>query len=300
MEATLQELNFTPSNSAEELIKDGWFGEKEVMWPGQKFSLKVTNLLVNGRSQFQDFIVFDSETFGRVLVLDGVVQYTERDEFSYQEMITHIPCFAHGAPKSVLIIGGGDGGVLREVLKHPSVERVDKCEIDVGVVNVAKKFFPTNAAAFNDPRFTLIVDDAAKYLQYTTQKYDVIISDSSDPVGPAETLFSSSFFESLRNVLNPGGVICTQAECLWIDLDLIEKLVKDTKALFPVVKYAFTTIPTYPSGQIGFLVLSNDASVDPTVASRPAPSEWNLKYYSDRVHSAAFVLPEFARKQLNL
>ena len=123
-------LSVTPSSSQDTLIVDGWFGESETMWPGQRFSIQVEEVLLNGRSEFQDILVFKSKTYGTVLVLDGVIQVTERDEFSYQEMITHLPLFAHKNPKKVLIIGGGDGGVLREVAKHPGVTEIHMCEID--------------------------------------------------------------------------------------------------------------------------------------------------------------------------
>ena len=123
-------LQLLPSTSASELIKDGWFSEKETMWPGQKFCIEVDHVLANGKSEFQDILVFQSKTYGKVLVLDGVIQLTERDEFSYQEMIVHIPINAHPSPKKVLIIGGGDGGVLREVAKHPEITTIHMCEID--------------------------------------------------------------------------------------------------------------------------------------------------------------------------
>ena len=138
------------------LIKDGWFNEKDVMWPGQRFSLKVENVLFEGKSDFQDVLVFQSTHYGRVLVLDGVIQLTERDEMAYQEMIVNLPMMSHPDPKRVLIIGGGDGGVLREVARHPGVEEIVMCEIDKMVVDVSKQFFAeSTASAFNDPRLTL-------------------------------------------------------------------------------------------------------------------------------------------------
>ena len=162
----------------------------------------------------QDILVFQSTSYGRVLVLDGVVQVTERDEFAYQEMITHLPMFiSDQPPKKVLIIGGGDGGVLREVVKHASVETIHMVEIDQQVVEVGKTYFrDCLSTAFDDPRLTLMYDDAARYLQLEGkhQQYDVIICDSSDPVGPAETLFRSEFFFSMYEALSPQGVMCTQ------------------------------------------------------------------------------------------
>eukprot|EP01035_Chromulina_nebulosa_P021390 gene21390-27713_t len=296
-------LNLTPSNSKDTLIQDGWFGENETLWPGQKFSIQVDEVLLNGRSEFQDILVFRSKTYGHVLVLDGVIQLTERDEFAYQEMITHLPLFAHPNPKKVLIIGGGDGGVLREVVKHPSVTTVHMCEIDRQVVEVGKKYFrETLSTAFDDPKVTLIFDDAAKYLlqESNLKQYDVIICDSSDPVGPAETLFQPQFFQSMYNALAPGGIVCTQGECQWLHLDLIANVLGYVRNIFPVVTYAYSTVPTYPSGQIGFVIASNDKTITPSEPSRPPLDEMNLRYYTSPIHRAAFVLPAFASKKLNL
>lgn len=294
-------IQLNPSSSADEYIKDGWFMEKETMWPGQRFCIEVDHILVNGKSEFQDILVFQSKTYGKVLVLDGVIQLTERDEFSYQEMITHIPINAHGNAKKVLIIGGGDGGVLREVAKHPNVEKIHMCEIDRQVCEVGKKFFSdTVSTHFGDSRLKMIYDDAARYLREEgkSEGYDVIVCDSSDPVGPAEVLFQKEFFVSMSEALAPGGVLCTQGECQWLHLDLIKNVADMCKSIFPTVKYAFTTIPTYPSGQIGFIVASNDESKNLSVPSKTLPTDAPLRYYSPAVHKAAFVLPAMTAEKL--
>jgi len=280
-------------------IRDGWFSESEVMWPGQAMSLKVEEVLMEGRSDFQDVLVFRSSTYGTVLVLDGVIQLTERDEHAYQEMIAHIPLHCHPNPQSVLIVGGGDGGVLREVCRHPGVERVTMCEIDELVCDVAKKYFGNSTAtAFNDPRVTLVHADAAEYVKDKSEYFDVVIVDSSDPVGPAETLFTESFYQSLRKAMRPGASMCNQGECMWLHLDLIGVVLKHCTSVFPSVDYAFTTIPTYPSGQIGFLLCSTSPDFVLRVPSRtPEPAlAAQLKYYTPAVHAAAFVLPAFAEK----
>ena len=255
---------------------DGWFSESEVMWPGQAMSLKVEEVLWEGRSDFQDVLVFRSSTYGIVLVLDGVIQLTERDEFAYQEMIAQIPLHCHHDPQSVLIVGGGDGGVLREVCRHPGVQRVTMCEIDELVCNVAKKYLGNSTAtAFDDPRVTLVHADAADYVKDQLEAYDVVIVDSSDPVGPAETLFTASFYQSLRKAMRPGAIMCNQGECMWLHLDLIGEVLKHCKEVFPSVDYAFTTIPTYPSGQIGFLVCSTTPNAVLRVPARGAPPRPN-------------------------
>ena len=168
-------------------------------------------------------------------------------------------------------------------------------------MEVGKKFFrETLSTSFEDPRLTLIFDDAARYLREegSQEGYDVIICDSSDPVGPAEVLFRPEFFQSLYNALAPGGIVTTQGECLWLHLDLISNVLNNVRSIFTVAKYAFTTIPTYPSGQIGFIVGVKANNVDPSIPSRPVPSSWNLQYYTSEVHRAAYVLPAFAAKKL--
>ena len=233
-------------------VEDSWFGEKVVMWPGQKFSLEVEKVLFEGKSKFQDILVFDSKSYGRVLVLDGVIQLTERDECAYQEMIVNIPMMSHPQPKHVLIIGGGDGGVLREVCRHETVETVVMCEIDELVVDVSKKYFSgSTATAYSDPRLTLKFEDAAKFIKNFTNTFDVIITDSSDPVGPANTLFTEEFYSDLKKSLRPGGVLCCQGECMWLHLDLISSVMKVCSKIFPRVEYAYTSIPSYPSGKTG-------------------------------------------------
>lgn len=279
-------------------IKDGWFSESEVMWPGQAMCLKVEEVLFEGKSEFQDVLVFRSSTYGTVLVLDGVIQVTERDEHAYQEMIAQIPLHCHPDPQSVLIVGGGDGGVLREVCRHPGVQHVTMCEIDEMVCNVSKKYLSgSTATAFNDPRVTLVHADAAEYVKDKKEAYDVVIVDSSDPVGPAETLFTASFYHSLRGAMkSTGAIMCNQGECMWLHLDLIGEVLKHCKEVFPSVDYAFTTIPTYPSGQIGFLMCSTIPNhVLRLPAREPEPAlAAQLRYYSSAVHAASFVLPAFA------
>jgi spermidine synthase len=227
-------------------------------------------------------------------VLDGVIQVTERDEFAYQEMIVHVPLMAHPLPKKVLIIGGGDGGVLREVAKHP-VEVIHMCEIDPQVVAVAQQYFTSSTGvSFHDPRLTLLFEDAAEYLKQKGpgMNYDCIICDSSDPVGPAEILFQKPFFESMRNALAPDGIVCTQAECIWNNIDVIKELVKICSDLFSVVKYLSTYIPTYPSGQIGFMVMSNQTDRNLAEPSRSIDSfKDSLRYYTTNIHRSSFVLP---------
>jgi spermidine synthase len=255
-------------------------------------TLKVEEILHTEKSLYQDVLVFRSSTYGNVLILDGVIQCTERDEFSYQEMITHLPMASHPNPKNVLVIGGGDGGVIREVLKHDTVEHVTLCDIDEAVVRVSKEYLPHMSAIFKDPKVTVFIGDGFKFLPEHENEYDVIITDSSDPVGPAAALFEAPYFTLLKKALKEGGHMSTQGESLWLHLPLIKELRETTKRLFPVAEYAYTTIPTYPSGQIGFVCCSLDPERSVSTPLREVPG---CKYYNSNVHRAAFVLPEFGR-----
>ncbi|KAI4382595.1 hypothetical protein MLD38_008540 [Melastoma candidum] len=287
----------------------GWFSEISSMWPGEAHSLKVEKILFQGKSDYQDVIVFQSATYGKVLVLDGVIQLTERDECAYQEMITHLPLCSIPNPKKVLVIGGGDGGVLREVSRHSSVEKIEICEIDKMVVEVSKKFFPDVAVGFDDPRVTLHIGDGVAFLKAVPEgTYDAVIVDSSDPIGPAQELFERPFFESVEKALRPGGVICTQAESMWLHMHIIEDIVANCRQVFKgSVNYAWTTVPTYPSGVIGFMLCSkegpevdfkhpvNRIDTDENIVKFKRP----LKFYNSEIHTAAFCLPSFAMRVLN-
>ena len=192
-------------------FENGWFLEKNDQWKGQCNGLEVKAKLLEEKTKYQDLLVFESTTWGKVLVLDGVIQLTEKDEMSYQEMLAHIPMFSHSSPTNVLIVGGGDGGMLREVCKHDCVKAITMVEIDEGVCNASKRFFPSVSCAFNDPRVTLKIQDAVQFVQDCEEgTFDVIIVDSSDPVGPAEKLFSPEFYARANKLLTKDGVMATQ------------------------------------------------------------------------------------------
>lgn len=284
------------------MVKDGWFHEiNNNMWPGQSLGLQVNKILYAQRSLYQDVLVFESATYGNVLVLDGAIQVTERDEFSYQEMITNLAMMSHPNPKKVLVIGGGDGGVLREVVKHACVEEAILCDIDADVIKVSKQFLPNMATGLTHSKSTVHIGDGFKFLDDYKNTFDVIITDSSDPEGPAESLFQKPYFQLLHDALKEGGCITTQAECQWLHLQVIKDLKAACSSIFPTVKYAFTTIPTYPSGQIGFMVCSKDANATLETPLRSWSREEEAsfcRYYNKEVHSAAFVLPQFMKKEL--
>ncbi|XP_017633889.1 spermidine synthase 1 [Gossypium arboreum] len=309
--AVAMEMEADTNNTSKEAdgissVIPGWFSEISPMWPGEAHSLKVEKVLFQGKSDYQNVMVFQSSTYGKVLVLDGVIQLTERDECAYQEMITHLPLCSIPNPKKVLVIGGGDGGVLREVSRHSSVEQIDICEIDKMVVDVSKQYFPDVAVGYDDPRVKLHIGDGVAFLKAVPEgTYDAVIVDSSDPIGPAQELFEKPFFESVAKALRPGGVVCTQAESIWLHMHIIEDIVANCRQIFKgSVNYAWTTVPTYPSGVIGFMLCSTEGPlvdfkhpVNPIDKDESCcKSKRPLKFYNSEIHSAAFCLPSFAKK----
>ncbi|KAF6005047.1 hypothetical protein F1559_004996 [Cyanidiococcus yangmingshanensis] len=302
------------SNGSEDLccIRDGWFLERGALWPGQALALEVQQVLYSGRSCFQDILVFDSKAHGRVLVLDGAIQVTERDEFAYQEMITHVPMFVHPRPTRVLVVGGGDGGVLREVLRHDgqgtALEQVVLCELDEEVIRVSRKYLPgvsEGALDGSNPKVSIAIMDGAAFMQQHEEQFDVIITDSSDPLGPAESLYQEPFFRSMYAALRDGGIACIQGESIWLHLDLIARVIQILKGIFEMVDYATASVPTYPSGQIGFLlcgkgaVWREDRSASRPVRKPSEPMQRQLRYYSPEMHSSAFVLPPFVQRAIS-
>nr|XP_043637349.1 spermine synthase [Erigeron canadensis]XP_043637356.1 spermine synthase [Erigeron canadensis] len=294
------------SSSSDDVGKRMFFNNP--MWPGEAHSLAVENILFKERSEYQEVLVFKSATYGKVLVLDGILQLSEKDECAYQEMIAHLPLCSIKSPKNVLVVGGGDGGVLREICRHSSVELIDICEIDKMVIDVSKKFFPELAVGFEDPRVNLHVGDAVEFIRNVPNgKYDAIIVDSSDPVGPAQELVERPFFEMLARALRPGGVLCNMAESMWLHTHLIQDMISVCQNIFKgSVHYAWASVPTYPSGVIGFILCSTEG---PTVDFRNPINpieklegahehQRELRFYNSEMHRAAFALPPFVRKEV--
>jgi spermidine synthase len=283
-------------------IKDGWFKETPALWPGQAMSLEVESILHMEQSLYQDILIFKSTTYGHVLVLDGVIQVTERDEMAYQEMITHVPLNCLKNPKKVLVIGGGDGGVLRELLKHTMLESITLCEIDEAVPRLARQYLPGLASALDHPKVTVHIGDGFEFLKNTTPgTYDAIITDSSDPVGPAASLFQDSFFSLLHKALSPEGILCSQGECYWLHLDLIGRVMETNRQLFPSTAYATISMPTYPCGTIGLLLSSKAENMNfehPQRTVSVEEEEEKYRFYNAQIHQASFQLPTSVRKAL--
>ncbi|ODQ60626.1 hypothetical protein WICANDRAFT_39990 [Wickerhamomyces anomalus NRRL Y-366-8] len=289
------------------LIQNGWFKEvSDESFPGQALELKVKKILHSAKSEFQDILVFESTDYGNVLVLDGIIQVSERDEFAYQEMITHLPIFAHPNPKSVLVIGGGDGGVLREVLKHEDIEKIVLVEIDETVIELSKKYLKGMSVAFSHPKINVKLCDGFKYLQdlsLSDDKFDIIITDSSDPDGPAAAFFQQQYFKLLHSALNENGIVITQAsENVWLKIELLKNLKATISEIFPVVKYAYTTVPTYTSGQLGLMISSKNPNAKLNIPARTVSKEKEeelFKYYNSEIHKASFILPNWAKYYLD-
>lgn len=289
-----------------------WFHEvSEEAFPGQSFGLEIVEILHHSKSEFQDILIFKLATFGNVLVLNGIVQCTEKDEFSYQESITHIPIMSHPNPKKVLVIGGGDCGVVRELVKHTEdggpVEHITMVEIDRLVIELSVQFLPDMARHHNHPKVNIVIEDGFQYLQKLglvaeEDKFDVIITDSLDPEGPAEEFFQVNYFTLLKNAIKKDGIVILQSsENIWLNLEYLATLLDKARQVFTNVDYCQCYMPSYTSGQLGLIVATNDETRDLTTPLRRLSVEdeqAKFRYYNSRVHEAAFVLPTWAAKAL--
>ncbi len=263
-------------------------------------ALRVDNVLYDSATEHQRLRVFENARFGRVLTLDDVVQTTEGDNFIYHEMLTHVPIFAHGSVERVLIIGGGDGGMAREVLRHESVRHVTMVEIDAGVVEFSKKYLPRlSDRAFDDPRLELVIDDGAVFMRETDQKFDVIIVDSTDPIGPGEVLFTDHFYGHAKRALNPGGILVTQNGVPFMQPQELTGTMRAFGTLFADRGCYLATVPTYAGGPMafGWGTDGNARKVSlETLQARYAEAGFTADYYTPEVHLAAFALPGYVKR----
>ncbi|REL35079.1 polyamine aminopropyltransferase [Thalassotalea euphylliae] len=278
-----------------------WVEEKFEDFLGLKF--KVEKVLFSGKSEFQTVDVVETKGHGKMLLNDGLIMVTERDEFAYHDMITHVPLFVHPNPKNVLVIGGGDGGTAREVIRHPGVEKCTMVEIDGMVVDACKAHIPQTASALDDPRINLIIGDGVKFVaEHSHQdrdKFDVIIVDSTDPIGPAQPLFGEAFYQDVFNCLTDDGIVVSQGESSWYAMDIQQSLLKVLNAVFPSsYLYSFSNL-TYPGGLWSFTFASKKYHpVNDFNPARVADSSLDFDYYNAALHSAAFALPSFVQKGL--
>ncbi|XP_057418778.1 spermidine synthase 1-like [Lotus japonicus] len=285
----------------------GWYADES--WQGEAHMYKMEKIIFQGKSEFQELLVFESSSHGKVAILDGYIQLTESDEFAYQEMLTHLALCSIPNPKKVLLVGGGDGGILREISRHASIEHIDICELDKMVIDVYKKYFPNIAVGYKDPRVHVHIGDGIAFIKSAPKgTYDAIILDAFDPMGPiAKELADSCFLESVAKALRPGGVLSTAADSLWHKNFVIADTIANCKKIFKgSVNYAWTTVPTYASGVIGFMLCSTEGPqvnfknpINPLSPENYGVAKGPPKFYNSEIHTAAFCLPSFVDKAID-
>ena len=274
-----------------------WYSELHDGLSG--LTIKVNRVLESFESEFQRIDVLESKDFGKLLVLYGSLMACDRDNNSYNEMITHVPLFVHPSPKQVLIVGGGDCGALTEVLKHPEVEQCTMCEIDKMVVEVSKRHFPHLTAGLSDPRANVVIGDGKAFIENGSLKYDVIILDLSDPIGPAADLFQKSFHETVHDSLTDDGILVAQTESPFYNQKTVSALHRNLRSIFKIARLYTCYMPIYPSTLWSFAFCSKKydpiSDFDQPRYDRQKPV---TRYYNDDVHRGAFALPQFVKKLL--
>lgn len=278
--------------------KGRWVRETLYEKEGFTCAFRADEVLHEEDTAEQHLVIFENGLFGRMMALDGVTQVTERDEFIYHEMMTHVPILAHGRARRVLIIGGGDGGILREVLRHKNVEKVTMVEIDPAVTDFCKKHLPQiSAGAFDDARLDLVFADGAKFVEETTESYDVVIVDSTDPIGPGEVLFREEFYRAAQARLTQGGVIVTQNGVPFMQGAELKGTMEKFRRLFKVATCYLATIPTYVGGPMAMGWGTDDEALTAVplgeLEQRFAAANFSTRYYTPDVHKAAFALPRY-------
>lgn len=282
-------------------MKDLLFREK--LHAGWAQSFDIQAVLFENKTEHQHLVIFENEAFGRVMALDGIIQTTERDEFIYHEMMAHVPLFAHPAPADVLIIGGGDGGMLREVVKHRRVERVVQVEIDQAVIDMCKQYLPRHSSgAFDNPKAEVVIADGVDFVTQSERRFDVIISDCTDPMGPGEVLFSSRFYEGVKRCLKPGGIFVAQNGVVFMQPEETATTYRRLSPYFADRWFYSAAVPTYAGGIMNFAWASDDVAlrqVDGAVLRQRFEAEGlSTRYYTPEIHTAAFALPAYVVEKL--
>ncbi len=276
-----------------------WYSENHT--DKVRFSIKVDRQVFSGQSDFQRIDVFESEEFGRFLTLDGFMMLTEKDEFIYHEMITHVPMAVHPDARNILVIGAGDGGVVRELAKYDSIQKIDLVEIDKMVVDVCKEYLPKTACCFDDPRVSIYYQDGMKFIRRCENQYDIIIVDSTDPFGPGEGLFTKEFYGNCYKALQEDGIMVNQHESPFYDNDAeaMKRAHARIVKSFPVSRVYQAHIPTYPSGHWLFGFASKKVHpLKDLNAARWNAFGLNTNYYNTNLHRGAFYLPNYVEKLL--
>lgn len=271
---------------------------RERVCSGYDHLLTIDERLYEVRTDYQHLIIFKNRAFGRVLALDGVIQTTEADEFIYHEMMVHVPILAHGSVRRVLIIGGGDGAMLREVLRHHGIEHVTQVELDKSVIDLCRQYLPNHSnGAFDNPRAHIIIDDGLHFLQHTDMHFDVILTDSTDPEGPAEVLFSEQYYAACKGRLTPDGVLVTQNGVAFLQLDEVRSSARHFETLFRDWHFFTAAIPTYAGGIMVFGWASDNPELRQhrlkTIRQRFSQSGIATRYYTPDIHRSAFALPQY-------
>lgn len=270
----------------------------ETLYAGYAQTFTVDKVVFEAKTEHQHLQIIDTPFMGRVMLLDGIVQTTERDEFIYHETMVHVPLFAHPNPKRVLIIGGGDGGILREVVRHKNIEHITQVEIDGSVIEMCKEYFPKHSSgAFDDPRVNIVIADGKDFVANCQQQFDVIIADSTDPIGPAEVLFSQDFYAMEKHCLAAGGIMVAQNGVPFMQGEEITNAYQRLNKLYQDVSFYVMPVPTYIGGFMTLAWASDDASLRQqsveTIQARVEQAGFNTRYYNAAVHVAAFALPNY-------
>lgn len=272
----------------------------ETLYPGVEVKYACDDILYQDRSEHQDLVLFTNPVFGKVLMLDGITQVTTADEFIYHEMMAHVPILAHGAAREVLIVGGGDCGMAEEALKHKGVERLTQVEIDDAVVDFSKAHFADfNASVFADDRFDLVIADGARYVAETDRRFDVVMVDSTDPMGPGAVLFTQEFYRGVHHCLKPGGVLVTQNGVPFLQKSELVTSIRHFSQIYKDASAYVAAIPTYFGGHMALGWASDDTSLSrvplEVLEQRFEEAAIDTRYYLPDVHAAAFALPRFIR-----
>lgn len=276
-----------------------WYTEKHSDNVG--ITMKTTGTIFSGKSEFQQLDIVDTPEYGRMMLLDGLVMVTERDEFVYHDMIVHPALFTHPNPKEVLVIGGGDGGSIREIMKHQKVEQATLCEIDGLVIEKSIELLPSMACEIDgkNPRVKLHVDDGLAYIREHQNEFDVILVDSTDPIGPAVGLFEEDFYRLVFGALKEDGIMVAQSESPFYHAQIQKSMYQNLRAVYPIVEMYQAFIPTYPSGFWSFAFASKKYHpVKDFDRQRAANREFYTRYYNEDLHLGAFMLPTFAKENI--
>jgi len=272
-----------------------WYTEKQT--PSLGITCKITKTWHTEKSEFQQIDLIETEQLGTMLVLDGMVMTTDQDEFVYHEMIAHVALNTHPHPARVLVIGGGDGGAIREVVKHANVQKATLVEIDGRVIELSKQYLPEIASALTgNPKVEVLVDDGIAHIKRHRNTYDIILVDSTEPIGPAEGLFALDFYRDVYAALKDDGIMVAQTESPFYNADLISRVYKDIARVFPLTKLYLASVPTYPSGLWSFTMGSK--CFDPEQVDVSRIPDVGTKYYNSNIHKAAFQLPNFVKELL--